>query len=231
MLGILVTLLLTPAFAQWVYYEFDTAPSVQKQYPIQMEEFNYEPQTVTLPGDSEVTTPPETPGDPDDPEEETTTPTPPQVEPGQNHSSLMQLITLSNDKKLDINQKNSILEKNILNNKEPLFYSMETSNSGGNSAKELADGLKSVGAEQLEFLIVSKFSGGTATEIVVYSYRALNQGTVDTTKPCEVYQIYLKYENNEWVQDKSRTYVGEAAIIKEPGNSFYTPDYNNITYK
>ena len=108
---------------------------------------------------------------------------------------------------------------------------METSNSGGNSAKELADGLKSVGAEQLEFVIVSKFSGNTATEIVVYSYRALNQGTVDTTKPCEVYQIYLKYENNEWVQDKSRTYVGEAAIIRAPGNSFYIPDYNNITYK
>ena len=74
MLGILITLLLTPAFAQWVYYEFDTAESVQKQYPIQMEEFNYEPQTVTLPGETDITTPPETPGDPDDSEEETTTP-------------------------------------------------------------------------------------------------------------------------------------------------------------
>ena len=232
MLGILVTLLLTPAFAQWVYYEFDTAPSVQKQYPVQMEEFNYEPQTVTLPGETEVTTPSEDPDPTPDPDPDPTPdPDPPVVPAGQNHSALLTLLTISDHSKLDINEKNSILEKNILKDKEPLFYSMKTSNSGGNSAKELANGLTSVGAEQLEFVIVSKFSGGTATEIVIYSYRALNQGTVDTTKPCEVYQVYLKYENNEWVQDKSRTYVGEAAIIKEPGNSFYIPDYNNITYK
>lgn len=109
MLGILVTLLLTPAFAQWVYYEFDTAPSVQKQYPIQMEEFNYE-QTVTLPGAPGTTTPEETTPDPEGPEETTpdpegpedteepeqTTPqpeTPPSVPDGENHYNMVVVLT------------------------------------------------------------------------------------------------------------------------------------------
>lgn len=229
MLGVLITLLLTPAFARWMYYEFGTAEGTQIEHPVHLGEFNYAPQTVTLPGD--VTTPPEvtTPPSPGVTTPPTETPVVPE---GENHSALIYLITLSGDQKLDINIKNSILEKNILTNKDPVFYSMKTSNSGGNSAKELEEGLLSVDAEQLEFIITAKFSGDTATEIVVYSYKALNQSNdVDMTKPCEVYQIYFKYEGNKWVQDKSRTYVGKAAIIEVPGkDNFLIPDYQNITY-
>ena len=234
MLGILVTLLLTPAFAQWVYYEFDTAPSVQKQYPIQMEEFNYEPQTVTLPGDSEVTIPPEG-GDEGGDEGGGSG----SVDlDGQNHSALIYLVTLSDDKKLDINRSGSILMNAIFNNHYTAVYSKVPNYSNGNLESALNKGLNAAGAEKLEFFITVEYDNSDKpTEIVIYSYLALSGSGAKVNDKWEVFQVYLtKDSSGEWVRDVNRTYVGDATVVEVNSvtpntGSFLIVDPETIVYK
>ena len=230
MLGILITLLLTPAFAQWVYYEFDTAESVQKQYPIQMEEFNYEPQTVTLPGDSEVTTPPEG-GDEggDDPNV-----TPP-VEVGEHHSNLLALLVgrfedlqnVSNKdfNNININVKKSILERAILNpggnEKFKVVYSKDNTLSGGN----LPNALANIDAFNLEFVITANYEEDP-WEIIVYSFDTNQTGETGTR--IEVYQSYLK-EGTDGRWSLAYSYRGTAEVIDSKNNKIgNTIDYQSF---
>jgi hypothetical protein len=237
MLGVLITLLLTPAFARWMYYEFGTAEGTQIEHPVHLGEFNYAPQTVTLPGD--VTTPPEvtTPPSPGvtTPPSET-----PVVPEGENHSKLIQLLTVSEDKKLNVNKSSSILWEAIYGKKggHTEIYSKVPNYANGNLASALAAGMQVADAEALEFFMTIKYEGEkNPTEIVVYSYLKLTGADKQVGDTWDVYQTYLKKDTNgNWVRDNSRTYYGEGTIILAssitPGvGNFQIVDPESIVYK
>ena len=245
MLGILVTLLLTPAFAQWVYYEFDTAPSVQKQYPIQMEEFQYE-QTVTLPGAPGTTTPEETTPDP----EETTTPddggsettTPPSDTPvvpeGGNHYNMVNMVFtdldgflalgLNEDYYDDISiNGEGMLSEAIFGKSNPL-YSVAANFKGG----KLSEILNAAGANLLGFVLVYD---ETKQEIIMYSFEDPNVNDVSTGTRIVVYQSFA-YKNSttgKWEIDQTKTTIGTAQVMKAPngGKNTINEDSYQVTTK
>ena len=157
--------------------------------------------------------------------------TPPVVADGENHSALLKLLTVSQDDKLDINENGSILERAVLDEHYELVYSMVPRYAGGNLENALKKGLEAVDAEQLEFIITAKFDGDTPTEIIVYSYKTFSGANAKVGDIWEVYQTYLKYENGRWIRDIYRTHVGDAKVIRAPGQSFFIPDYQNIEYR
>lgn len=250
MLGILVTLLLTPAFAQWVYYEFDTAPSVQKQYPIQMEEFQYE-QTVTLPGAPGTTTPEETTPDPEGPEETTpdpedteepeqTTPQPetPSVPEGENHYNMVNMVFADLDGFLalgldeefynDISINGEGMLHDAIFGKMPTLYSVAANFSGG----KLSDILRAANADKLGFVLVYNKS---KNEIIMYSFEDPNANNVSTGTRIVVYQSFA-YKNStteKWEIDQTKTTIGTAQVKKAPngGKNTINEDSYQVTTK
>ena len=250
MLLILMLLLMVPVFANWLY----PLPIQEGTHNVNigLNNFFYGPSIVTLPGDSDTLPPETTPPPPPEstpeessPEEsvpEETTPaetdpiTPPVVADGENHSHLIKLLTIDyseiyDNNKLNINVNGSVLERTILDSKVEIVYSKVPSYSGGSLSTQLRKGLSAADADMLEFLITAKFDGDTATEIVVYSYKTFSGSNAKVGDIWEVYQTYLKYENGQWIRDIYRTHVGDAKVIRAPGQSFFIPDYQNIEYR
>ena len=243
MLGILITLLLTPAFARWVYYEFDTAESVQVQYPIQMEEFNYET-IVTLPGAPGTTTPEETtpesggPEDTEEPGQTTPKPETPSTPEGENHYNMVNMVfadldgflALGIDEKyyddISINGE-GMLSEAIFGKSNPL-YSVAANFKGG----KLSEILNAAGANLLGFVLVYD---ATKQEIIMYSFEDPNANNVSTGTRIVVYQSFA-YKNStteKWEIDQTKTTIGTAQVKKAPngGKNTINEDSYQVTTK
>ena len=235
MLGVLITLLLTPAFARWMYYEFGTAEGTQIEHPVHLGEFNY---VVTLPGDPGtkppvVTTPtPDT--DTSEPDTTTTTTTTttdpggsdtPDDLDGKNHYNMIVILTGKTFEEVmaeypdmdeeelrgfynavNLNVSSSITVNEIFNRNNNPFHSEYSSTSGSNYEQIL----ENFDAELLSFAIHAVDN----QTLQIYSYnRQTQEGTV------EVYRTTVNYNSttSKWETDLFSVVVGTAQVIKEKG--------------
>lgn len=240
MLGVLITLLLTPAFARWMYYEFGTAEGTQIEHPVHLGEFNY---VVTLPGDPGtkppvVTTPtPDT--DTSNPDTTTTTTTtttdpggsdtPEEDFDGKNHYNMVNMVFEDLQGFLALGLKEEFFDDISINGEGMLhdaifgklnpMHSVATNFAGG----KLSTILDAADADELAFVLVYDKTKG---EVIMYSFNnpniAGNEGNTVT-----VYQSFAYYNTTteHWEIDASKTTVGTAPVQKAPTGNKKTIDY------